>query len=76
MAAWTEAQYQKLCAAIASGILRVRYDTNNEVMYQSTADMLLVKSQMERALNLDAAGNPIGSTTRFDRSVGVYSSGR
>ncbi len=72
---WTLAQYQKLCAALASGAKRVRYDNGNEVEYQTTSDMLDLKASMEKALGLDASGNPV-SVPRYDRTVAVYSSGR
>lgn len=75
MAGWTLPQYQKLCAAIASGVQRVRYDAGNDVAYQSTADMLRAKIEMETALGLDTAGNPL-STGSFNRTVSVYRSGR
>lgn len=72
---WTLLHYQKLCAAIASGAKRVRYDNGNEVEYQTTSEMLLLKTKMEQALGLDASGNAV-SVPRYDRTVGVYSSGR
>ena len=73
--AWTLPQYQKLCAAIASGIQKVKYDVGNEVTYQTSNEMLRIKSEMEAALGLDTNGNPL-NRNNFNRTVGVYRSGR
>jgi hypothetical protein len=76
MAGYTMPMYDKLCKAIASGVMRVRYDQGNEVTYQTGEHMLRVKRDMEQALGLDSAGNPIAAGTVFDTTVGVYESGR
>jgi hypothetical protein len=73
--AWTMPQYEKLCAAIARGVMRVRYDAGNEVTYQTSSDMLNVKREMETALKLNSDGTPL-SANSFNRTVGVYRSGR
>jgi hypothetical protein len=54
--AFTQTDIDTLKAAIASGILRVRY-SDREVTYQSTADMLQALSLMEQEVNA-AAGTP------------------
>jgi hypothetical protein len=47
--AYTLNQYNGICAAIASGELRVRYD-GKEVEYRSVADLLKAKQQIESEL--------------------------
>jgi hypothetical protein len=75
MAAFTSTQYQTLCATIATGVLKVRYDNGHEVTYQNAAEMLDVKRQMEAVLGLDSTGNPLAAGQTFDRTVGVYDPG-
>jgi hypothetical protein len=76
MAGYTMAGYEKLCAAIASGLKKVRYDAQNEIDYQSTDEMLRAKLNMEQALGLDPAGNVLNPSGTSRMSVGVYVSGR
>ncbi len=46
---FTESQYTALCAAIAQGVLRVKYG-DKEVDYRTLDDMLRTKALMEDAL--------------------------
>lgn len=76
MAGYTQAQYEKLCAAIASGLKKVRYDAQNEIDYQTSDEMLRVKRDMEAALGLDASGNALAASGTSRMSVAVYVLGR
>lgn len=67
---WTQADYQALCRAIASGLKRVRYNAGNEVEYQTAAEMLSIKREMEAALGLGANGQSVGASM-FDHTIGV-----
>jgi hypothetical protein len=67
--AFTQSQYDALCAAIASGAKQVMYG-NKLVMYNSLADMLNVKKMMEKDLGIGAIdkapGRKFGS---FDKGL-------
>ncbi len=64
--AWTQADRDKLAAAIATGARRVRFQTH-EVEYQSMSDMRAVLAEMDEQLN------PAGPAIR--RTAAEYSSG-
>lgn len=70
MSAFTQEQYNTLCAAIAEGARRVKYQ-DKEVEYHSLSEMLRLKTAMESDLGLNGAGETLGSR----RAVGVYGSG-
>lgn len=69
MSSFTIEQYNTLCAAIAEGARRVKYQ-DKEVEYHSLTEMLKLKNVMENDLGLNGTG-PLGSR----RVVGVYGSG-
>lgn len=50
---WTQADIDKLKAAVASGVLSVEYSgpPARKVTYQSLRDMLALLAQMNRAVN-------------------------
>jgi len=54
--AWTLAQYNSLCAAIAEGALSVQYFDRDggqrRIQYRSLDDMLELKRRMERELGI------------------------
>lgn len=70
MSSFTQEQYTALCAAIAEGARRVKYQ-DKEVEYHSLTEMLKLKSVMETDLGISGAGNGLGTR----RAVGVYGSG-
>lgn len=51
MTIYTMEQYTALCAAIAEGALRVKYQ-DKEVEYRSLKDMMQIKQMMEADLDL------------------------
>ena len=61
MPRWTEAEYETLRAAVASGVLSVSYagPPQRTVQYQSLAEMRKLLADMEREVN--------GSTTPRSR---------
>ena len=73
--AYTLTQYQAICAAIASGELRVRYD-GKEVEYRSMTDLMRAKASIEAGLIAtgvlaapDAGGVVRGGTTYSEYSA-------
>lgn len=64
---WTEAQLAALDAAIARGVLTVRY-ADREVTYHSAADMLRLRATMAQAI---AAAAGTSSTRYAAHSKGV-----
>lgn len=67
--AWTQTDIDKLKAAMASGVLSVRYGVNHQVQYQSLDDMARQLKRMEDEV---AAAN---GSSNYRRSVASYSSG-
>lgn len=51
MAAWTQTDLDKLCAAIAQGATTVQYQ-DKRVTYRSLDEMLKIKQLMEQELGL------------------------
>lgn len=68
---WTTADYQALCAAIASGHKQVQY-SDKMVTYHSVRDMLHVKQEMEAELDIA----PLQTKSNYGRHVGDFHSGR
>jgi len=62
--AWTQAEYDALRKAIASGALRVSY-ADRTVQYHSLAEMRSLLKDMERALGIETDDR--FSRTSFDR---------
>lgn len=60
--------YGQLVAAIAQGTKSVKY-SDKEVVYQTTANMLLIKSQMEAELGINEEPN---NTQRRGRRIGCF----
>jgi len=60
MSTWTQADIDTLRAAVASGILTVRYDgpPKRELTYQSLAEMRSLLSEMQQAVAAAAGGKP------------------
>jgi hypothetical protein len=60
---YTTDQYQQLTAAIGQGALKVKY-ADKEVEYRSLAEMLRIKSLMEKDLgiNNNASGRRVYAT--------------
>ena len=56
MATWTMDQYNSLCAAIAGGILIVKY-SDKTVQYRSLSDMITVKNMIEDDLGIQSKSN-------------------
>lgn len=69
MSSFTTEQYTALCAAIAEGARRVKYQ-DKEVEYHSLTEMLKLKGVMETDLGINGS-DPLGRR----RTVGVYGSG-
>jgi len=53
---YTTDQYQQLTAAIAQGALKVKY-ADKEVEYRSLAEMLRIKSLMEKDLGINSSAS-------------------
>lgn len=66
MATYTQAQYDKLVAAIAEGVLTVEYG-DKKVTYRSLAEMKQIKAEMEVDLGLRKPGG--------GRKYGTFSKG-
>lgn len=66
---YTQAQYAALCASIAEGATKVKYQ-DKEVEYRSLKDMITLKGLMESEL-FPAGLNNNGA----HRTVSVYGSG-
>ena len=65
--AFTQQQYNDLCAAIASGATFVKY-SDKEVRYRDLSEMQALKRQME--LDLGINRNPSRKTiTRYDKGL-------
>jgi hypothetical protein len=62
--AWTEAELASLKAAVASGVLRVRYDgpPAREITYQSLSEMRELLAEMEGSVS---AASGSGTSYRF-----------
>ncbi len=54
MASWTQGQLDALNAAIAEGVLTVKY-RDRTVTYRSLEEMLRLQDRMQRALGLTSA---------------------
>lgn len=66
MAAFTNEQYEALCAAIAEGTLRVHYG-DKIVEYRNLSDMLRIKGLMENDLGLNS--KPSRAFAEFDKGI-------
>lgn len=65
--AFTQAQFDAISDAIASGVLEVTVN-GQTVRYQSTKDMLALRDRMQRELQTAAGtGRPVARTARFLR---------
>lgn len=64
---WTTADYNTLCAAIASGARKVKYE-DKEVEYRSLNEMLRIRKQMEAELGLNS-GRPRRRMASFHKGV-------
>lgn len=68
---WTQTEYDTLKAAVASGVLTVKYSgpPAREVTYHSLADMRALLASMEQSLNAQTGvvGHSVASTKKgFD----------
>lgn len=60
--AWTQAQHDALEAAIAEGVMKVKYE-DKEVTYRSLSDMMKLLNSMKKSLGLiDASKQAIYPT--------------
>lgn len=69
--AWTRAQYDNLCAAIAEGALEVEYEGGKRVKYHSLRQMLNLKSRMESELGILPPGKHKSRRTVADFRKGT-----
>lgn len=58
--AWTTTDLDKVKAAIANGVLRVRYADGHAIEYASMADLLKAKTMIENELAAAEAGGRLG----------------
>ena len=54
--AYTQQQYNDLVAAIAEGVLSVRFSDGRQISYRSLSEMMNLKSVMEEELGVSGAG--------------------
>jgi hypothetical protein len=54
--AYTQQQYSDLVAAIAEGVLSVRFSDGRQISYRSLSEMMNLKSVMEEELGVSGAG--------------------
>lgn len=54
--AYTQQQYNDLVAAIAEGVLQVRFSDGRQLSYRSLSEMMNLKSLMEADLGVSGAG--------------------
>ena len=54
--AYTQQQYSDLVAAIAEGVLSVRFSDGRQISYRSLSEMMNLKSVMEEDLGVSGAG--------------------
>ena len=54
--AYTQEQYSDLVAAIAEGVLSVRFSDGRQISYRSLSEMMNLKSVMEEELGVSGAG--------------------
>lgn len=67
--AFTQSQYDSLCAAIATGAKQVMYG-NKLVMYNSLSEMLQLKQAMETELGIGIADKAKGRKfASFDKGI-------
>lgn len=71
MSSFTVEQYNALCAALAEGARRVKYQ-DKEVEYHSLSEMLKLKGVMEADLGIGAGSD---DSLGRRRSVGVFGNG-
>lgn len=65
---WTEAEYQALKKAVASGTLIVQYE-DKRIEYQNIDAMLKILARMEKELNVEA-GSTVRKQVRLKTSKG------
>lgn len=66
--AWTQQQYDDLCAAIAEGARKVKY-ADKEVEFRSQREMLILKAQMEKELGIVEDVGPVRVTLSHDKGL-------